>query len=127
VLAKTSYEYLHLPGLVIGRNFYPGRHRVGQAIGMLALFALKVQVIIVVVALATVILAEAVFYSALIIQYFMDDACFLKGFEGAIDGYPIEGVLGEGFKLALRQSISLTQKNIEQRTPGRRIAELLFL
>jgi len=96
-----------------------------QAVGLPALVALKMHVVVVVVVLRAAIPAQRVPYP-LVVEYFVNNALVQKGPQGAIDRHPVEAITQGCFEVAVRQGHVAAQKNTQRIFPARGSTELML-
>ena len=74
---------------------------------LLATLALEMDMVIFMVVLFAFFFAKCIFHDCTIINHFMNQAFFIKGFERSINSYSIEISLEKLFNLAMRKSYFL--------------------
>src|SRR5688572_3737115 len=109
LLTNTIDHYLHIVGYVALRQGYPGRNNIVKADGLFAIGANEVYVIIVVVSFLA-FLAQCITDGVISGRYGMNDAFFLKGLQGTINGHPVVFTTYFFFNIAMGQSITTGQE-----------------
>ena len=90
---------------------------IGEAVGLAALRAFEVDVVVVVVFFGAVFLAEGIAYN-LIFKYFMDKAFFKECLEGAIDRNAVETIAQGIFDITMWEGYFLVQKSTQDILPA---------
>lgn len=76
---------------------------------------------------STGIVAKGVLHTSFVVQNFVDDAFVEKGFQRAINCYPVEVVLDLLFDIAMRQGVVAAKEKVEDfLSAGRRTEPVSF-
>lgn len=118
VAANAFGHYLHMSSRIALGQLDVGCHHIIQAKGILALGADKVNMMIVVMAFRTFILAERIAHRIICRGNGMDEAFVHKGLQGAVHRNPVKLFAGPFLNIAMGQGTGMLQEELEDLLPA---------
>jgi len=117
-LARTLDQQIDFPGFVSLGQFYRRDFYI-QAIGLAALDAFEMNVLMAVLRCGTGFRAKGVFEGAGVIQDLMYQSPVVKGFKRAVYRNAVDILINFTFNVAVRERILLFQKKMQYLLPRR--------
>jgi hypothetical protein len=127
ILTDPTYYYLHLFLLKTHRKFYIRNIYIIQADSGAAIFAEKMNVIIVMMSLRTIILTKCITDGVVRGGNSMDDSFFEERMQRAIDRNPVEFFAGLLFNVTMSKRAIVRQKQLENSLPASGYTQLVTL